>query len=166
MITPALAALILAAAPTAPAASDHEALLRLRAGDAACTLLTSVERSFLDVVLDQARDDAIVAGADEALLDRYERAARAPACDDAALRASADAHRARLSELAELTQPILPGRRHAWAVRPPAMAGRPGWRVAQMLAITPPPSACMKRAACAPRPWPCAPVLWTPAPSW
>jgi len=133
MITPALAALILAAAPPAPAASDHEALLRLRAGDAACTLLTSVERSFLDVVLDQARDDAIVAGADEALLDRYERAARAPACDDAALRASADAHRARLSELAELTQPILPGRRHAWAVRPPAMAGRPGWRVAQML---------------------------------
>ncbi|WBQ13448.1 hypothetical protein L2D00_01880 [Hyphomonadaceae bacterium BL14] len=132
MITPALAALILAAAPPAPPASDHEALLRLRAGDAACALLTPVERSFLDVVLDQARDDAIVAGADAAMLARYERATRAPACDDTGLHASADAHRARLATLAELTQPTLPGRLHAWAVRPPAAAGRPGWRVVQM----------------------------------
>lgn len=74
MITPALAALILASAPPPPL--DHEALLRLRAGDAACALLTDVERRFLDIVLDQARDDAVVAGADEALLDRW-RARRA-----------------------------------------------------------------------------------------
>jgi len=135
MITPALTALILAATP--PPQLDHEALLRLRAGDGACELLTEVERSFLDVVLAQARDDAVVAGADEARLDRYERAARAPACDDMDLLASADAHRARLSALAELTQPTLPGRRQSWTVRPPAMAGRPGWRVTQMLGDQP-----------------------------
>ncbi len=131
MITPALTALLLAA--TAPPPPDHEALLRLRAGDAACSLLTPVERRFLDIVLDQARDDAIVSGADEARLDRYERAARTPACDDAILTASAEAHRARLTGLAELTQPTLPGRRQSWTVRPPAFAGRPGWRVMQIM---------------------------------
>ena len=137
MITPALAALILAATPPANAPSDHEALLRLRAGDAACALLTPVERRFLDVVLDQLRDDAVMAGADDAMIDRYESAARTPACDDGALRASAQAHRARLAELAELPPPTLPGRRQSWTVRPPAMAGRPGWRVVQMLGDQP-----------------------------
>lgn len=135
MITPALAALILASAPPPPL--DHEALLRLRAGDAACALLTDVERRFLDIVLDQARDDAVVAGADEALLDRYERAARAPACDDPALHAAASAHRAGLQGEEGVTQPVLPGRRQSWTVRPPAMAGRPGWRVVQMLGDQP-----------------------------
>lgn len=136
MITPALAALFLASTPPPPA-TDHDALLRLRAGDEACALLTGVERSFLDIVLDQLRDDAVMAGADEAMLSRYERAARTPACDDASLASSAGAHRARLAELAELTQPLLPGRRQAWTVRPPAMTGRPGWRVMQMLGDQP-----------------------------
>ncbi|MCH8490364.1 MAG: hypothetical protein LAT81_10615 [Oceanicaulis sp.] len=131
MITPALAALILAAAPPPP--PDHEALLRLRAGDEACALLTPVERSFLDIVLAQLRDDAVVAGADEAMLNRYERAPRVVGCEDPDLHATADAHQMRLNAQAELTQPILPGRRQSWTVRPPAMAGRPGWRATQML---------------------------------
>ncbi|MGY6628047.1 MAG: hypothetical protein ACXIVL_05985 [Oceanicaulis sp.] len=135
MITPVLAALVLAAAP--PPHLDHEALLRLRAGDAACALLTGAERRFLDAVLAQARDDAIVAGAGEAMLDRYEGAPRTPDCDDAALHALAGAHRARLGVLAEMTQPTLPGRRQSWDVRPLAAAGRPGWRVAQMLGDQP-----------------------------
>ncbi|MBI1263709.1 MAG: hypothetical protein GC187_03130 [Alphaproteobacteria bacterium] len=135
MITPALAALLLASTPAPPA--DHGALLRLRAGDAACALLTPVERSFLDVVLAQARDDAVMAGANEAMLDRYEQAVPSPACSDDALIASAQAHRARLDALAELTRPLLPGRRQAWDVRPPAPAGRPGWRIAQSPASQP-----------------------------
>lgn len=135
MITSALAALLLASAPPPPL--DHEALLRLRAGDAACALLTDVERRFLDIVLDQARDDAVVAGADEAMLDRYERAARAPACDDPALHAAANAHRAGIRGDEGVTQHILPGRRQNWTVLPPADAGRPGWRVTQMLGDQP-----------------------------
>ncbi|MCC5996419.1 MAG: hypothetical protein JJU18_08640 [Oceanicaulis sp.] len=140
MIAPALAALALAGtAPDSASATpaDHEALLRLRAGDDACTLLTQTERGYLDAVLVQVRDDAILAGWPPGEIDRRARAVTAPACDDPDLLETAARHTERLTALAELTWPVLPGRLREWRVRPPLSAGRTGWRVSQSLGDQP-----------------------------
>ncbi|KAA5801553.1 hypothetical protein F1654_11675 [Alkalicaulis satelles] len=137
MITPALAALALAFSEAPPAApADYDALLLLQAGDEACALLTPVERGYLEAVLAQARDDAILAGATSAEISARARI-EAPACTDSALEAAAASHRARLAELSELSWPVLPGRLREWRVRPPLTQGRTGWRVSQPLGEAP-----------------------------
>lgn len=138
-MTPALTALalLIQASDSAPA-PGLDPLLRLRAGDEACTLFDAPHRTLLEAAIARARDDRVRAGADPAALDRATAriaSGAAPACDDPDLAALAEDHRARVTALAAFSDLTFPGVHRDWIVDRRAARTGPGaeprWRVSQ-----------------------------------
>ena len=138
-MTPALAALLLAAAqqttpvetPAVSAEAAYSDRVTLLAADKACAFFTPAERALLDALAERSRDDLARAGRSDTGLDRIKTEAQADVtCDQQAVRDAAASHRDHASRLAFNGELAFPGLYQDW-VSERRQRTTPLWRIHQ-----------------------------------